>query len=96
MDGVENRFERDWLTGRFCNAAKAAWSSSEVGGVEHETAEWVDEAEEEAEEDDEDEDLSSGECEGGRTSWELLVMLLVRESDGENGPLMCDEGGEGR
>ena len=66
MDGVENRFERDWLTGRFCNAAKAAWSSSEVGGVEHETAEWVDEAEEEAEEDDEDEDedLSSGECEG--------------------------------
>jgi hypothetical protein len=64
LDGVEKRFERDWLTGRFCNAAKAAWSSSEVGGVEHETAEWVDEAEEEAEEDDEDEDLSSGEGEG--------------------------------
>ena len=61
LDGVENRFEREWLTGRFCNAAKAAWSSSEVGGVEHETAEWVDEAEED---DDDDGDLSSGECEG--------------------------------
>jgi hypothetical protein len=39
--------------------AKAAWSSSEVGGVEHEMAEGVDEAEEE--EDDDDDDLSSGE-----------------------------------
>jgi hypothetical protein len=62
LDGVERRFERDWLTGRFCNMAKAAWSSSEVGGVEHETAEGVDDAEEE--EDDDDDDLSSGEGEG--------------------------------
>ena len=35
-------------------------------------------------------------CEGGRTSWELLVILLARESDGENGPLTCDGGGEER
>jgi hypothetical protein len=35
-------------------------------------------------------------CEGGRTSWELLVMLLVCECDDENCPLTCDGGGEER
>ena len=29
-------------------------------------------------------------CEGGRASWELLVMLLVCESDEVNCPLTCD------
>ncbi len=34
-------------------------------------------------------------CEADRTSWELLVILLEREWDGENGPLTCDGAGEG-
>jgi hypothetical protein len=57
---VERRFERDCLAGRFCKAAKAACSSSEVGGVEQESAEWEVEEEEAEEEAEEEVDLSSG------------------------------------
>jgi hypothetical protein len=35
-------------------------------------------------------------CEAVRTSWELLVILLVRERGGENGFIKCDWGEEER
>jgi len=55
FDAGETRSERNGAAARFDSAVKAAWSSSEVGEVEHEAA-W--DEEDEAEE-EEEEDLSS-------------------------------------
>lgn len=57
FEAGETRPECDGAAARFDSAVvKAAWSSSEVGEVEHE-AEW--DEEDEAEDEEEEEDLSS-------------------------------------
>jgi hypothetical protein len=70
------------LTGRSGDGAKTGWSSSDVGGDEHET-EWDDEDDEEEEE---EEDLSSAGCKE-RTSEGM------RETGGS---MSMDVGGEER
>jgi len=77
LDGVETRFERDCLAGRFCNAAKAAWSSSEVGGVEQEGAEWDDEEEVEEEDDLSSEGMEEEGSPGGMSGMGVSMSMEV-------------------